>query len=76
MNHYAFFILAVDFEMNVGYKDADGALITLAFEPKSIHFVVTSAIENIKSAAGSLSQLKELLEKAVARNSLIVVRWG
>jgi hypothetical protein len=76
MNHYAFFILAVDFEMNVGYRNADGALITLAFEPKSIDFVVTSAIKNIKSAADSLSKLKALLEKAIARNSLIVVSWG
>jgi hypothetical protein len=76
MNHYAFFLLAVDFEMNVGYRKISDSLITLAFEPESIHFVVTSAIDNINSVGSTLNELKQLLDNSLKNESLIIVSWG
>lgn len=76
MNHYAFFLLALDFEMNVGYRKEGDSIITLAFTPKSIEFVVSSAINNIPDIGDSLNDLAELIKHTIDNDNLIMVSWG
>ena len=76
MNHFAFYILALDFESNTGFRNEGDSLITLAWEPKSIDYVIEQAIANIQTAREELSELNKLTKNATNNNNIIMVSWG
>ena len=76
MNHFAFYILAMDFESNTGYRKEGDSIITLAWEPKSIDYVIEQAIANIQTAKEELSELHRLTKNASNNNNIIMVSWG
>lgn len=76
MNHFAFYILALDFESNTGFRNEGGSLITLAWEPKSIDYVIEQAIANIQSVKEEFSELHKLTKHAYSNNNIIMVSWG
>lgn len=76
MNHFAFYILGLDFESNTGYRKEGDSIITLAWEPKSIEYIVSAAKSNIPSIKDSLDRLDELAKNAIQNDHLIMVSWN
>ena len=74
IHNYIFYLLALDFDSSVGYRNEEDYLVVLAFEPQPIYAVVSQA--NRDFADDGLKELEVMLEHAVESNSLIMVDWG
>lgn len=76
LHNYLFYILALDFENNLGHRMIDDKIIFLGFDPKPIHFVISQAKKDVNEVGNSFDELEILLEEAIEKDYLIGINWG
>jgi len=76
MSNYTFLILALDFEMNVGYRNTDNGLISLAFDATEILNIVQAMRINLADVPENFQELEDLLSHASQEDNVISVSWG
>ena len=69
---FLFFLLAVNFEMEIGFKIIDGKHRIVAFDPKVILKFINEAIRHSQYGRdGAFDQVKTLVEEAIDNDWLI-----
>ena len=76
IHNYLFFILAMDFEDNIGHRIENDEIVFLAFDPKPIQFVVSQAIIDVPKISSHFDELHAILQEAVEKDFLISVKWS
>jgi len=77
VNDFLFYLLAVGFETEVGFKEIDGESIIVAFDPKVILNFLDTAIKHSKyGREGIFDHLKKLVEDAIKNDWLIFGLYG
>ncbi|MCG8331082.1 MAG: hypothetical protein MI974_25540 [Chitinophagales bacterium] len=76
MHNYLFYVLAMDFENNVGHRLENDKVIFLGFDPKPIHRVISQAKKDVPKIVNNFDELQSILEEAIEKDYLINVYWG
>ncbi|HAS45269.1 MAG TPA: hypothetical protein DCS93_32600 [Microscillaceae bacterium] len=76
-SQFLFYLLAVDFESQVGFRESDEGSVIIAFDPYPLKQFFEEAQKRTQYGQdGAFDRILEVLTQAILDDSLICTKWG